>query len=268
MLLAWLQEAAPPGVRLILVLDRGYARVKLLQDLNRDRQPFIVRGNGKAIVQAEVRGRRQRLSLGRLPHRTNVAVHYRHVLYQAKEQEPIDVVVYRGKQFQEAWFLVVPPDSEAWLPTEQVVQLYRQRMQIEHCFWDWKSHLGLRGLHLEVQKSERLLRLLMAFTLAYLFTLLLGQDRLAQQARAFFEVPRRLPRHGTKRILSVLSMALYMISDPRWQKRSSQCLLKNPLPTIARAGRAISPSTAALTKLGDGKKIFVLDRRAGRAYTG
>src|SRR5207253_3376966 len=53
---------------------------------------------------------------------------------------------------------LIQPDSEAWLPTEEVVRLYRQRMQIEQCFRDWKSHLGLRGLHLQVQKSERLLR--------------------------------------------------------------------------------------------------------------
>jgi len=57
--------------------------------------------------------------------------------------------------------------------------LYAGRMQIEHCFRDWKSHLRLRGLHLEVERTQRLLRLLMAFTLAYLLTLPLGQDLLA-----------------------------------------------------------------------------------------
>lgn len=92
-----------------------------------------------------------------------MAVGSPHVLYQAKEQEPVASIVDRGKGFQEAWFLVVPTDSEAWLPTEEVLRLYRQRMQVERCFRDWKSHLGLRGWHLQVQKSERLLRLLMAF---------------------------------------------------------------------------------------------------------
>lgn len=220
LLLTWLAEAAPPQVRLILVLDRGYARVELIKDMNRNRQPFLIRGNRKTIVEVPLRGKRRRLSLGRLPHRTGVPIRYRHVLYHSTQQEPVDVIVYRGPGFQEPWFLVVPPNSESWLPTEQVVQLYRQRMQVEHCFRDWKSHLGLRGLHLEVQKSERLLRLLMAFTLAYLFTLLLGQDRLGQQARPFFETPRRHPRHGTTRVLSVLSVALYLISDPRWQPRA------------------------------------------------
>ena len=97
-------------------------------------------------------------------------------------------------------------------------------MQIEHCFRDWKSHLGLRGLRLEVQKPERLLRLLMAFTMAYLITLLLGQDPLAQKLRPYFELQRRSQRHGTTKILSVLSIALYWLSDPRRQSQAMQRL--------------------------------------------
>ena len=175
--------ATPPGVRLILVFDRGLARVELIRDLNRGRQPFLIRARSKVIVQAEVRGRRQRLSLGRLPHRGGRATRYRHGLYHRQKAEPVDVIVYRERGLEPPWFLLLPRDSEVWLLTEQVVQLYRQRMQIEHCFRDWKSHLGLRGLHLQVQKSERLLRLLMGFALAYLIVLLLGQDPLAQEAR-------------------------------------------------------------------------------------
>jgi hypothetical protein len=218
-LLTWLGMAAPPRVRLILVFDRGYARVELIQDLNRGRHPFLIRARSKVIVEAEVRGRRQRLSLGRLPHRSGRATRYRHVLYQSQKAEPVDIIVYREQGFEQPWFLLVPPDSEAWLPTEQVVRLYRQRRQIEHCFRDWKSHLGLRGLHLHVRKSERLLRLLMGFTLAYLMVLLLGQDPLAQRLRPLFEQSRRHPRHGTKKVLSALSIALYLLSDSRWGQK-------------------------------------------------
>jgi hypothetical protein len=221
-LLTWLAEAAPPGVWLILIFDRGYARVALIQDLNRGCQPYLLRAGGKVIVQAQVRGRRQRLSLNRLPHRSGQPLRYRHVLYHSGQAEPVDVIVYRGKGFQEAWFLVVPPDSESWLPTEEVVRLYRQRMQIEQCFRDWKSHLGLRGLHLQVEKPPRLLRLLMAFTLAYLLVLLLGQDSLAEKLRPYFEVSRRQPRHGTRKVLSALSMALYLLSNGRWAQQARQ----------------------------------------------
>src|SRR5437773_8427928 len=142
------------------------------------------------MVRTKVRGRQRRLSLGRLPHRLGRPLRYRHDLYHSQKAEPVDVIVYRGKGFQEPWFLIVPPDSEAWLPTEEVVRLYRQRMQIEQCFRDWKSHLGLRGLHLQVQKSERLLRVLMGFTLAYLIVLLLGADPFAEKLRPYFEQQR------------------------------------------------------------------------------
>jgi hypothetical protein len=157
-------------VRLILVFDAGYARVDLIKDFNRSRQAFLVRARRNVIVRLQLRGRRRRLSVGRLPHRTGQPRRYRHVLYHSQKAEPVDVIVYRERGFEEPWFLLVPPDSESWLPTEEVVRLYRQRMQIEHCFRDWKSHLGLRGLHLQVEKSPRLLRLLMGFTLAYLIT--------------------------------------------------------------------------------------------------
>jgi len=241
-LLTWLAQAAPPGVRLMLVFDRGYVRVALIKDLNRDRQPYLIRGRSKVIVRAEVRGRRQRISLGRLPHRSGRAVRYRHVLYQSRQAEPVDVIVYREKGFQDAWFLIVPPDSESWLPTDEVVRLYRQRMQIEHCFRDWKSHLGLRGLHLQVDKSRRLLRLLMAFTLAYLLVLLLGEDPLAEKARPYFETPRRRARHGTRKVLSALSVALYMLATQRWASRA----LRRFIEILSRItnGRGISGLTA------------------------
>src|SRR2546429_596422 len=219
-LLTWLGLAVPPGGRLILIFDRGYARVELIKDLNHGQQLFLIRARRKVIVQTKVRGRQRRLSLGRLPHRMGRPLRYRHVLYHSQKAEPVDVIVYRGKGFQEPWFLIVPPDSEAWLPTEEVVRLYRQRMQIEQCFRDWKSHLGLRGLHLQVQKSERLLRVLMGFTLAYLIVLLLGTDPFAEKLRPYFEQQRRKPRHGTCKVLSVLSIALQVLSDARWEQRA------------------------------------------------
>jgi hypothetical protein len=49
----------------------------------------------------------------------------------------------KEKGFAEPWFLIVAADSKSWLPTKEVAGLYRQRMQIEQCFRDWKSHLGL-----------------------------------------------------------------------------------------------------------------------------
>ncbi len=225
-----------------MIFDRGYARVELIKDLNHGQQPFLIRGRRKVIVQTKVRGRQRRLSLGRLPHRMGRAIRYRHVLYHSQKAEPVDVIVYRGKGFQEPWFLIVPPDSESWLPTEEVVRLYRQRMQIEQCFRDWKSHLGLRGLHLQVQKSERLLRVLMGFTLAYLIVLLLGTDPFAEKLRPYFEQQRRKPRHGTCKVLSVLSIALQVLSDSRWEQRARKRMIEILARLAQGRGVALLPA--------------------------
>src|SRR5262249_5091545 len=100
------------------------------------------------------------------------------------------------------------PTRNLGSPVLKRFKLYRQRMQLEHCLRDWKSHLGLRGLRLQVQKPERLLRLLMGFTLAYLITLLLGQDLQRKSCAPNFEQQRLRARHGTHKVLSVLSLAL------------------------------------------------------------
>ncbi len=114
--------------------------------------------------------------------------------------------------------------------------------------------MGLRGLHLQVQKPERLLRLLMGFTLAYLLVLLLGRDPLAQKLRPCFEVARRRRRQGTQKILSALSIALYLLADPRWSTQALRRFIRILSRLASARGipllTAFSPSP---TKLGNGK---------------
>src|SRR5205823_11930529 len=129
-LLTWLGLGVPCGVRLILISDRGYARVELIKDLKHGQQPFLIRARRKVIVQTKGRGRQRRLSLGRLPHRMGRPLRYRHVLYHSQKAEPVDVMGYRGKGFQELWLLIGPLDFEAWTPSEEGVRLYRQLMLI------------------------------------------------------------------------------------------------------------------------------------------
>ncbi len=135
--------------------------------------------------------------------------------YQAHLRVPVDVVAIHDPSFKEPWWLLVPPDSAAVLPTDLVVQLYRERRQVEHTFRDFKTHLGLRGLRLRVRIAERTGRLLLAFCLAYTLALILGSGPDATAARQDLEIPRRTPRHGTCRTLSALSFAMHMLAHPR-----------------------------------------------------
>jgi hypothetical protein len=93
-------------------------------------------------------------------------------------------------------------------------------MQIEQGFRDWKTHLGVRGLRLQVRQAERLTRLLLAFSLAYILVVLLGASKLAGRWRPRFETRRGQPRHGTRTVLSVLSLGRLMLATASLRRQS------------------------------------------------
>lgn len=99
------------------------------------------------------------------------------MLYHARQRIPVEVIAYHEPSFAEPWYLVVPAGSAAWWPAEAVVACYRERMQIEQSFRDFKTHLGLRGPHLKVRVAERMGRFLHAFCLAYALLCFLGVPR-------------------------------------------------------------------------------------------
>jgi hypothetical protein len=211
-LLLLIAACLPPGCKPVFVLDRGYARASLLRHLRALNIPFVLRGRSNTIVRVGT----QRLTLGRLPRRAGRARRYTNAAYQDTSQEPVDVVVFHHPAFQEPWFLLVPAGSTTQLPTDDVVDLYRERMHIELTFRDWKTHLGVRGLRLEVDTAPRLGRLLLALSIAYILAVLLGAGPIAARVRAYAEVLRSTPRHGTRRRLSALSIGILALSLGRF----------------------------------------------------
>jgi hypothetical protein len=211
-LLLLIAACLPPGCKPVFIMDRGYARASLLKQLRGLNIPFVIRGLSNTIVRVGD----QRRSLGRLRRRAGRAIRYPHAAYQDTAREPVDVVVFHDRAFQEPWFLLVPPGSAERLPTEEVVALYRERMHIELTFRDWKTHLGIRGLRLEADVAPRLGRLLLALSIAYVLAVLLGAGPLAAGVRAHTEVLRSTPRHGTRRRLSALSIGILALSLNRF----------------------------------------------------
>ncbi len=185
-LLLLIAACLPPGCKPVFVMDRGYARASLFKQLRTLNIPFVIRGRSNTII----RTGDKRRSLGRLPHRRCQARRYSNATYQDSLQEPVDVVVFHDPAFKEPWFLLVPAGSEMELPTQDVLNLDRERMHIELTFRDWKTHLGVRGLRLEVDAAPRLGRLLLALSIAYILVVLLGSGEIAPRVRAYSEVLR------------------------------------------------------------------------------
>jgi hypothetical protein len=241
-LLRLIAASLPAGCKPIYVLDRGYARVDLLKQLRDLRIPYLVRGRRNTTVR--VAGMRP-MGLGRLPHRAGHPQRYVNALYHANVKEPVDVVVYHDPEFKEPWFLLVPPNSEDLLPTQQMVDLYRERMFVELTFRDWKTHLGVRGLRLETEdRAERLNRLLLAVTAAYIVAVLLGACPAGLRVRADCEVLRSRPRHGTRRRLSALTVGILMMSLDRFASLARKTL-DAILTALRRGAGALAIADAA-----------------------
>jgi hypothetical protein len=201
------------AIRYVLVMDRGYAKAAHMVQLLKLSAMFVIRGCRNIVVQYHD-GKPCCRSLGRLRHRQGVAVRYRNVRYMAAWLLRVDIIVYRQRGFAEPWFLIVPPDSEQTMPTEQVVQWYRWRMRIEVTFRDFKSCMGVRrGLRFVVEPADKMARMLCCLAVAYTILLALSQTPPARAVRKDMEVRRRTARHGTRRTLSALSVAILTLID-------------------------------------------------------
>jgi len=208
-----LVSSLPKDLKAVWIMDRGYGRASLLKFCRLHNYLYIIRGRRDVIVEYREKEKISRKSLGRLKHRQGKAKRYSGALYQGKSKEKVDIIVYREKGFKEPWFLLVPGFSEKLLPTELIIEWYRARMNIETSFRDFKSLLGVRGISLKVRKAKRLNRLLAGIVLIYILLLVLGVSELGEELRKKLEIVRHRVRHGTKRTLSVLSLALMAITD-------------------------------------------------------
>ena len=221
---AALATCLPPGVRLLWIHDRGYARVRLLEKFAKAGERFIIRGRGNVGVCVDGRWQRLGALAAGLP--PGVAVRFTRALYHTTRRHPVDLVCYRDPAFQEPWALILPAGSEITLSTTEAIQAYRERMQIEQGHRDWKTHLGVRGLQLKVRQADRLARVLMAFAIAYALVLLLGASQLGKTLREQIEIRRGRPRHGTTRTLSILTLGCALLATPRHLPRAWVKLLQ------------------------------------------
>ena len=216
-----LEQSLPEGVTPVWIGDQGYARAMLFRQCETEGRLYIIRGRkGTGIAWNGTRRKLHQLKCNAYR-----AARYEDVMYHSTRRVRADVVAYWEPEFQEPWWLVVSPALRERTTPEQVVALYRERMQIEQSFRDFKTHLGLRGLRLLVDVAERTGRLLVLFMLAYAMAVILGDSDLAQEARALLECPRRSARHGTRATLSALTIARLILSDPVWAPRAEAALL-------------------------------------------
>lgn len=147
------------GLKPILILDRGYADVKIISYLKQLRIHYVIRVPNNVYIRLP--GYEGNLS------GLQQTGKWSSVFYQQQVQELVNLISFWGKDRDgraELIYLVTDLDPE----TAQ--DFYRLRMRIEEAFRDLKSVLGLKELRLKVNIKERLGRLVFGAVLAVVIT--------------------------------------------------------------------------------------------------
>jgi|SRR5581483_2450325 len=200
-LLKWLKECLPVGARVTVIADREFHSIHLATWLEQElRLNFVLRL--KAGTQVEYRG--HWYSAGELatPRRTRLWRGVKVTLDQRAAQRVNLVTIWDGDE-AEPWLLITNLSD-----AKQVRVLYASRFWIEEMFSDHKS----RGLNLEATRltdPDRLERLLVAVTLAYLWIMEVGAlvVRRAQW--------RQVDNRGADRSVSLCQIGLRWLQERR-----------------------------------------------------
>ena len=163
-----LAAALPPGVRVVLLADRGFADQTLYGKLQTLGWDYIVRFRGYVLVEhagstshasdlVPAGGRARKLASP--------------LLTKDRTQVPALVLV-QAKKMKEAWCLATSLDGRS---ASEIVKLYGKRFTIEETFRDHKDMrfgLGLTATH--IRDPQRRDRLLLLLALAHVLLTLLG----------------------------------------------------------------------------------------------
>ena len=170
-LLRLLKSLLPPGVKVILLADRGFGRTELARTSQQLGIHYVIRISPDVWVE----GRCYRGKLLDFPVRKGICRVLKHVQYRKKDPVEQHVVIrWVGglpKHRDECWFLMTDLErSAAWLSN-----LYAKRMPIEEFFRDGKNRRnGFALRNTKIERPERFDRLLLILVLVYLLLAGLG----------------------------------------------------------------------------------------------
>jgi hypothetical protein len=170
-LLLALRSMVPESVKVVILADRGFGRTMLAKFCQDQRFGYLIR------VQPNVTARLKGFH-GRLldyPVRRGMAKVLRRVEYRSDQAVTHHVVIRWKKNLpehrDECWFLM----SDQLGTAHQLCSLYARRMTIEQMFRDHKSRRNGWSLRdTQIQKPQRLDRLLLILAIAYLLLCGLG----------------------------------------------------------------------------------------------
>jgi hypothetical protein len=205
---SWLASALPVGVRGVVIMDRGFDRLDLVQRLRTLGLSYVIRYGGKTHVEH----RTYQGPVNKLLSRRGVITDLRGAMLRAENPVEARLVGVWDHGQAEPWLLVTDLD----LPARQIVKIYGRRFQIEETFRDEKdSRFGLALGQLRMTQPLRLEKMLLVAALAHLLATLVGA--LAREYGLDRRYAARSLGTATRRVHSDFSLGLYYTRRLAWK---------------------------------------------------
>jgi Transposase DDE domain len=198
--LAALRRCLPRHWKAVIVADRGFQRVALLQYLEEQGFSYVIRVKGDACVEiGSYRGklRDYRLQVGQ-------CFKLSQVIYHKTKRHSLKVVMNCEKRDGKAcsWLLA----TNLGLTARQVVAIYARRFWCEESFRDQKQEFGLEGVR--VKQAARLENLLLVLAIAMMILAVIGMRGNKLECAEKF-----CPRKKQQRLLSWAQIALDLLRE-------------------------------------------------------
>jgi hypothetical protein len=216
-----IQSWLPKGQKMILVADRGFARSRLFQMLQKLGIDFIVRiPKTTHLISREHRG-----SLASVGLVEGKIKDVRHAVLGLDAKVPIRMVMKKAKidgKFTR-WFLATSLQGER---KESIVSLYERRMGIEATFKDLKTTLGWRFQN-AIRDPQRLSRYLLILVTSMICALITAERKSTRLIHRWVSLDKAF--RGTEPV-SFVQLGLWLI-----QSTASQLSMIHPrnLPSYA-----------------------------------
>lgn len=154
----------PHSLHPLLIFDRGYARVTLIQLLDFLQVRYVIRVRKDTTVRYH---RQYQGPLCGVKVRRGELIWWPHVWYHSRQQCKVNLAITLNDTAEEPWYLVTNLKRGA-----TAVHWYERRFRCEELFRDIKDQLHLETIR--IKTTERVERLLFALVVAYYAITLIG----------------------------------------------------------------------------------------------
>lgn len=205
----WLREE-----RVIVVADRGFARIKFIKELKEQKMEYVIRiPKGIRIKNKVYEG-----ELGGIRLRRGEVKDYKESEMTVKGKLGCRMVIKKEKVKGKwsVWYLATSLKGER---KERIVKYYERRMGIEATFRDLKTNLGWRKQE-RIKESSRIERYLLILVMTMVCALIVSERKATNQKKEIVSLANDWKK---TRIVSFVQLGLWMI-----QSMSDQFLMIHP----------------------------------------